>query len=565
MNDILCTTNNTRETLYVIQTGKFKMEATSITLREGDVYGELSIVQRSVHTTTLTCTSETSQVYSISRQIFHNCVQSAIQLNLIDKMINLKECDLFTHLDHSTIKRVAESTTCIGPMKKGDIIIQQGDIGTQFFSIKSGKVNVLLGHGKKQKVTTLEKGSYFGEIALLSADTKRTASIICDSEELYCYVLTKRHFDLLLGPIRHIIVQLSNTRKSELLLLSQHQKQTKKTKKTNNNTKNTNSTHENINTADASANCNTRSTKNEVNTKAVSATNITQAIDNVVKRGRKRASLIILKTTDASDTTTKEVSKLSTINLNDFVDLGMLGEGSFGSVRLVSLITNPSKTYALKMISKEIAIETRQKKNITRERELLMLAGWNSTSDTSNNISNNTSNISSNNSLNNSSNNSVQNSSKNPSVVCLHGTTQDSTYLYMLFDVIPGGELAFVIETPPIESLKGKYGGLSSASIPFFTGCIVSLLALLHNKDIAFRDLKPENLLVDVDGYIVVVDFGFAKIVPLNAAQKTFTLCGSAEYLAPEVVTRRGHDLSMDYWVGLICSLTLTQLLLNSY
>ena len=549
MNDILCTKNNTSETLYVIQTGKFKMEATSITLREGDVYGELSIVQRSVHTTTLTCTSETSQVYSISRQIFHNCVQSAIQLNLIDKMINLKECNLFTHLDHNTIKRVAESTTCIGPMKKGDIIIQQGDIGTQFFSIKSGKVNVLYENGKKQKVTTLEKGSYFGEIALLSADTKRTASIICDSEELYCYVLTKRHFDLLLGPIRHIIVQLSNTRKSELLLLSQHQKQTPET---NNNTKNTNSTHEDINTVDASANCNTSSAKNEVNTKAVSATNITQAIDNVVKRGRKRASLIILKTTDASDTT-KEISKLSTINLNDFVDLGMLGEGSFGSVRLVSLITNPSKTYALKMISKEIAIETRQKKNITRERELLMLAGWNSTDDTSNNISNN------------SSNNSVQNSSKNPSVVCLHGTTQDSTYLYMLFDVIPGGELAFVIETPPIESLKGKYGGLSSASIPFFTGCIVSLLALLHNKDIAFRDLKPENLLVDVDGYIVVVDFGFAKIVPLNAAQKTFTLCGSAEYLAPEVVTRRGHDLSVDYWVGLICSLTLTQLLLNSY
>ena len=128
-------------------------------------------------------------------------------------MINLKECDLFTHLDHNTIKRVAESTTCIGPMKKGDIIIQQGDIGTQFFSIKSGKVNCWIDNenGKRQKVTTLEKGSYFGEIALLSTDTKRTASIICDSEELYCYVLTKRHFDLLLGPIRHIIVQLSNT------------------------------------------------------------------------------------------------------------------------------------------------------------------------------------------------------------------------------------------------------------------------------------------------------------------------------------------------------------------
>jgi serine/threonine protein kinase len=76
-------------------------------------------------------------------------------------------------------------------------------------------------------------------------------------------------------------------------------------------------------------------------------------------------------------------------------------------------------------------------------------------------------------------------------------------------------------------------------------------LALLHSKSIAFRDLKPENLLVDKTGFIVVVDFGFAKIIGKN--MKSFTLCGSAEYLAPEVVTRRGHGQSVDFWsLGII-------------
>ena len=82
----------------------------------------------------------------------------------------------------------------------------------------------------------------------------------------------------------------------------------------------------------------------------------------------------------------------------------------------------------------------------------------------------------------------------------------DISYLYMLLDCIPGGELRSKI-------LESKNNKMNTKDVQFYTGCIVSLLALLHLKSIAFRDLKPENLLIDGDGYIVVVDFGFAKIV----------------------------------------------------
>lgn len=66
----------------------------------------------------------------------------------------------------------------------------------------------------------------------------------------------------------------------------------------------------------------------------------------------------------------------------------------------------------------------------------------------------------------------------------------------------------------------------------------------MHNKDIIYRDLKPENLLIANDGYIKLTDFGFAKVCP----HKTYTLCGTPEYIAPEVILNTGHGKAADWW-----------------
>ena len=77
----------------------------------------------------------------------------------------------------------------------------------------------------------------------------------------------------------------------------------------------------------------------------------------------------------------------------------------------------------------------------------------------------------------------------------------------------------------------------------------------LHSKNIIYRDLKPENILIDDEGYLKLTDFGFAKY----CETRTYTLCGTPEYLAPEIVDRKGHGRSVDWWsVGCIIYEMLT-------
>ena len=78
----------------------------------------------------------------------------------------------------------------------------------------------------------------------------------------------------------------------------------------------------------------------------------------------------------------------------------------------------------------------------------------------------------------------------------------------------------------------------------FYTASVTSMFDYMHGLDIIYRDLKPENLLVASDGYLKLTDFGFAKVVK----GRTYTLCGTPEYIAPEILLNKGHGKPVDWW-----------------
>jgi serine/threonine protein kinase len=122
-----------------------------------------------------------------------------------------------------------------------------------------------------------------------------------------------------------------------------------------------------------------------------------------------------------------------------------------------------------------------------------------------------------------------------PFIVNLIGSFQDSRYLYLVMEYVIGGEFFTYLR---------KVGRLGNDAACFYAAQIVLIFQYLHSKDIVYRDLKPENLLLDSKGNIKITDFGFAK----KLEYRTWTICGTPEYIAPEILLNKGHGKPVDWW-----------------
>lgn len=113
---------------------------------------------------------------------------------------------------------------------------------------------------------------------------------------------------------------------------------------------------------------------------------------------------------------------------------------------------------------------------------------------------------------------------------------------FMVMDFISGGELWSVIHR---EYPDGRWeSGISTKDAQFYSLIIADTISYMHRRNILFRDLKPENVMIDADGYPNIIDFGFAKV----CEDKTFTFCGTPNYVAPEIVLNAGHSIGVDHW-----------------
>uniref|UniRef100_A0A8B9RAW4 cGMP-dependent protein kinase n=1 Tax=Astyanax mexicanus TaxID=7994 RepID=A0A8B9RAW4_ASTMX len=190
----------------------------------------------------------------------------------------------------------------------------------------------------------------------------------------------------------------------------------------------------------------------------------------------------------------------SNLKLADFNIIDTLGVGGFGRVELVQLKSEETKTFAMKILKKRHIVDTRQQEHIRSEKHIMQEA-------------------------------------HSDFIVRLYRTFKDSKYLYMLMEACLGGELWTILR---------DRGSFEDSTTRFYTACVVEAFAYLHSKGIIYRDLKPENLILDHRGYAKLVDFGFAK--KIGFGKKTWTFCGTPEYVAPEIILNKGHDISADYW-----------------
>lgn len=125
-----------------------------------------------------------------------------------------------------------------------------------------------------------------------------------------------------------------------------------------------------------------------------------------------------------------------------------------------------------------------------------------------------------------------------PFIVNLYWGFQTAHDLYLVMDFCPGGELFFHLH---------NLGRLSEDQARFYFCEVLLALEYLHSLCIVYRDLKPENVLLDIDGHIRITDFGLSKEFS-GHRERTYSFCGSPEYMSPEVITKRGHGREVDFY-----------------
>lgn len=174
-----------------------------------------------------------------------------------------------------------------------------------------------------------------------------------------------------------------------------------------------------------------------------------------------------------------------------------LGTGTFGRVKLCT--DTAGRPYALKMLLKEAMIAMDQTHAVAYEREVLERLD-------------------------------------HPFVLFLHSVFHSRDVCYFLLEYVPGGELFSHIQDR----------GMAEKEALFFGAHVLDALEHVHAADVVFRDLKPENVLIDERGYARIVDFGFAKF--LGQDERTYTILGTPEYLSPECVLGQGYRFDVDLW-----------------
>ena len=515
----------------------------------GGSFGELALLYCSPRAVSCITTSDTVAVWKIDHTTFrhimaHQDYQSRSNLKHLIRSISI-----FQNLDDTILSRFTKSLTPVH-WKAGQTIVQKGEEGNVFYIIQSGSVKVHdIGLGDSLfDDLVLGPGQYFGERALLTGEPR--AASVTAIDDVTTMAMDRTTFESSLGPLQNLLeremrrqslqvipifahsdvtnheiemlarkmqevcyrkgehLALTGTPYQRKLWIIQHGRlvvYSQKYDKLYNLKAGDYFGDKSLMGDDPNhISSHTATCEENLTTWIISREQIESVIGDIHRLGQS-----------VSFTKTKVDQ---TIQLKELKRVRILGQGAFGTVWLVThncnmALLSPSTTtttsstktnvYALKTISKAKIIDAKLDQAVIREKDLLSLLN-------------------------------------HPFILSLVASYQDSDNLYLLLPLILGGELYSLL-----KKMKKHDRGMENNTVAFYAACIFEALKHFHfGHHIAYRDLKLENVLVDEYGYGKIIDLGFAKVV----TGKTYTLCGTPEMLAPEIIMSKGHDHAVDYW-----------------
>mmetsp|Transcript_16430 Transcript_16430/g.20519 ORF Transcript_16430/g.20519 Transcript_16430/m.20519 type:complete len:739 (+) Transcript_16430:257-2473(+) len=515
---------------YVVETGhvNFSVDGTHVgACSTGASFGELALLYNCPRAAT--CTAETDcRLWKVDQKTFRFMLANNNANQQKDIHAVLRKVPFLSELDDRILMRLCDAMTTV-TFPANERIINKGDRGEVFYILREGNVKVHdIGFtGAKYQDQIIGPGDWFGERALLTGEP-RSANV---TSVTYCMTLclSRDMFEKTLGPLQDLIEHCQRKRVLQAVPLF---------------AKSNLQPYEIARVTDLVAEMAFQ--PGEV---ILEVGRVVKPIFYIVRSGQIKVttqdggvkmlkerdyigeefllapegsisnqSIVVLEETTCGVITKSAIESVignvqrlvsrepmfvdrvdPNIRLKDLIKFRILGVGTFGKVWLVSH-KRTGKPYALKMLAKREVIRHHQVQGVIREKNIMS-------------------------------------SCNHPFVVNLICTFQDERNLYMVIDLVQGGELFSVIHTETRD-------GIPNANARFYAACILESLSHLHHRTICYRDLKPENILIDRQGYCVLVDLGFAKIV----RDKTYTLCGTPEYLAPEIILSKGHDKGVDFW-----------------
>jgi CRP-like cAMP-binding protein/tRNA A-37 threonylcarbamoyl transferase component Bud32 len=493
----------------------------------GGSFGELALLYNCPRAAT--CLANTTcRAWKVDQRTFRYMLANNTASQQKDIHDVLRKVPFLSELDESNMLRISDALTSV-TFPEGERIINKGDVGEVFYILREGKVKVHdIGFGDSQYVDQeIGPGDWFGERALLTGDARSAHVTAITNCTTLC--LSRETFEKVLGPLQSLIDHAMKKRTLEgvpifansqfqpfemarltdLLIERSFPAGTVLAEEGKPHEQNLYIIREGrVVIANSNGIINTMMDadyfgegwlKDEPGSPSKQTITVQADTECGVLTRRDIESVI-----GKIERLGKPINSLhnalnKSIRYKDLVKFRILGVGTFGKVWLVSH-KRTGTPYALKQLNKREIIGHHQVEGVIREKNIMA-------------------------------------SIEHPFVVNLVATFQDDRHLFMLIELVQGGELFSVIHTETRD-------GIPNGNSRFYAACILESLSHLHYRGICYRDLKPENILIDGKGYCVLVDLGFAKVV----SDKTYTLCGTPEYLAPEIILSKGHDKGVDYW-----------------